>query len=102
MKSGMLHDTAKSVNLLHRSGVQLPGFGMGAGVGELNLVRSCSTPMECSCPVRSMRQVIDAGNDVRIGELSPPRPPAKKNSAHNYTWRATKTGRRTALNQPEM
>ena len=47
-----------------------------------------------------MRKEMDAGNFVRIGELSPQS--SKEALTRDYTWRFTTTGRRTAMNQPEQ
>jgi ectoine hydroxylase-related dioxygenase (phytanoyl-CoA dioxygenase family) len=49
--------------------------------------------------LRGMRQAMDAGNYVRIGELSPSS--SKEELTQDYTWRSTTTGRRAAINQPE-
>ena len=50
--------------------------------------------------LRGMRQAMDAGNYVRIGELSPSS--SKEALTRPYTWRFTTTGRRAAMNQPEQ
>ena len=49
--------------------------------------------------LRGMRQAMDAGNYVRIGELSPSS--SKEELTRDYTWRSTTTGWRAAKNQPE-
>ena len=49
--------------------------------------------------LRGMRQAIDEGNYVRVGELSPRS--SKEERTRAYTWRFTTTGRRTAMNQHE-
>ena len=46
-----------------------------------------------------MWQAMDAGNYVRIGELSPSS--SKEELTQDYTWRSTTTGWRAAMNQPE-
>jgi len=50
--------------------------------------------------LRGMRKAMDAGNYVRIGELSPSS--SKEELAKDYTWRFTTTGSRAAMNQPEQ
>ena len=50
--------------------------------------------------LRGMRQAVDAGNLIRIGELSPQS--SKEELTRPYTWRFTTTGRRAAMNQPEQ
>jgi ectoine hydroxylase-related dioxygenase (phytanoyl-CoA dioxygenase family) len=50
--------------------------------------------------LRGMRKEMDAGNFVRIGELSPQS--SKEALTRDYTWRFTTTGRRAAMNQPEQ
>ena len=49
--------------------------------------------------LRGMRQAIDEGNYVRVGELSPNS--SKEELTRAYTWRFTTTGQRAAMNQPE-
>ena len=49
--------------------------------------------------LRGMRQAIDEGNYVRVGELSPRS--SKEERTRAYTWRFTTTGHRTAMNQHE-
>ena len=46
-----------------------------------------------------MRQAMDAGNYVRIGELCSSS--SKEELTRDYTWRSTTTGWRAVMNQPE-
>ena len=71
----------KRLTLMTESIGGIEGHGMEAGL------------------LRGMRQAIDEGNYVRVGELSPRS--SKEELTRAYTWRSTTTGSRAAMNQPE-